>query len=63
MKDIKKLNLTETEKVNGGLDLGGLVRGDLAEATSIYTNWVLADSSMGSAPSEPKQKHTIGFPI
>ena len=63
MKNTKKLNIKEMEKVNGGLELASLVRGDLADATSIYTNWVLADSSMGSAPSEPPQKHTIGFPI
>ena len=53
MKDTKKLELKEMEKINGGIDLLDAIK-------HLTTKSQMAD--MGSA-SEPQQKHTIGFPI
>ena len=67
MKDTKKLNMKELEKVNGGKALAEAYVFGQTEASSIHiwnqANLDLPDTTMGSAPSEPRQKHTIGFPI
>lgn len=67
MKDTKKLNMKELEKVNGGEALAEAYVFGQTEASSIHifnqANFDLPDTTMGSVPSEPRQKHTIGLPF